>query len=193
MRRALPPWLSRLAALLLLIGVIVGGYLLAVVPLVAHYRETETALEHAREMIASYQRIAVSRPALEKRLNELTQQQSLSGLYVSAETEALAAADLQGKVSAIIQRSGGQLRSIQSLPSQADEGLRGIGVRVHFTGTTATLEQVIYDLEADKPLLFVDKLQIQNRMRRRRDREAQDNPNLVIRFDVLGYLRPETG
>ena len=90
----------------------------------------------------------------------------------------------------MIERHGGTVRSIQSLPGQDDEEFRRVSVRVQFTGTTESLFQAVYSLETARPFVFVDNLDIRNRRSRRRANQQSDNPALNVTLDLSGFVRP---
>ncbi len=191
MMRSLPRWAGRMAALALLFALGAAVYLFAVAPTLAAYERTHQDLREHTELLARYQRIAATRPALEAQLAELQVRQAESGVYLSGATDALAAAELQDRVNAIIQASGGALTSTQALPVKTEGVFRRISVRAQFTGTIEALHQAVYDLEANKPYLLVDNIDVRNRQRRRRANQPEGVPNLTIRLDLYGYLRPE--
>ena len=83
------------------------------------------------------------------------------------------------------------MRSVQSLPSLAEEELTRIGLRVVMTGSLGPMIRVLHELESGEPYLFVDNLQIKSTKRRRRRKQEQPVDRLSIRFDVYGYLPPE--
>ena len=64
-------------------------------------------------------------------------------------------------------------------------------MRVQLTANLPSLARILYSLEAAKPFVFIDNLDIKNRRVRRTAKEQNDNPELVVRFDLFGYLRPE--
>lgn len=187
----LPRWVSRSAALALLAGVAAAVFLLAVAPTLEAYGRTEADVREAVRLLQRYQRVASTRPAVEAQLAELEVRQAESGVYLSGATDALAAAELQDRVKAIIQASGGALTSTQALPVKTEGTLRRVSVRVQFTGTIETLHQAVYDLETYKPYLMIDNIDVRNRQRRRRANQPEPEARLTIRLDLYGYLRPE--
>ncbi len=86
---------------------------------------------------------------------------------------------------------GGQLRSIQSLPVRSDGDFRGIAVRVQISANFSSFHHLLYELESEKPFVFVDNLDVRNRRGNRRAARENFDPQLTIRFDLAGYLRPE--
>jgi general secretion pathway protein M len=181
-----PKWLERVAALTL-VGVLAGiVWLVILAPLVNAYVETGADLTEAQERLARYRHVAAQRPALEQRLAELLHHETDSGFHLSARTDALAAADLQRTATAVIERSGGALNSIQPLPVTTDGAFRRIAVRVQFTGATSTLFAAVYDLESRTPLLLIDNLEIRPRPAARTG--GSEDAGLSIRFDLSGFM-----
>lgn len=192
MNPALPPWLSRATALALLFGLILLAYAVVVAPLVAGYRQSERAVAEAGELLAGYRSVAARRDQLEAQLEALADRQDDSGLYLAGATDALAAAALQDDVKGAIEAGGGNLRSIQILPAEDEEGFRRVGVRVQLTATVNDLLRILHGIEAGRPFLFVDALEINNRRARRRSRDEAEtmDPVLLVRLDVAGYQQP---
>lgn len=190
MTGAMPTWVSRLAAIGLLAAVIAAVAVFAVMPTLQAYDDTEIALARAKEQVIGFERVARGRSAYAARLEELTARESASQVYLQGETDALAAARLQDQVSGVIERHGGTVRSIQSLPGQDDEDFRRVSVRVQFTGTTESLFQAVYSLETARPFVFIDNLDIRNRRSRRRANRQSDNPALNVTLDLSGFVRP---
>ncbi len=189
----LPRWVSRLAAVGLLAGIVIGIYGLVIAPLIVAYDQVETALVETDALVVRYARIAQKRPDLEQRLAALEKRQFASGVYLEGDSDSLAAATLQERVNATVQSGGGKLRSVQILPAKTDGGFQRVSLRVQLTGTMRTLFDIIYALESGKHHLFIENLDVRNRRARRRARLEDSNPELTIRFDVTGYLRPEIG
>lgn len=192
MNPALPPWLSRATALALLFGLILLAYAVVVAPLVAGYRQSERAVAEAGELLAGYRSVAARRDQLEAQLAALADRQDDSGLYLAGATDALAAAALQDDVKGAIEAGGGNLRSIQILTAEDEEGFRRVGVRVQLTATVNDLLRILHGIEAGRPFLFVDALEVNNRRARRRSRDEAEtmDPVLLVRLDVAGYQQP---
>jgi uncharacterized protein YndB with AHSA1/START domain len=95
-----------------------------------------------------------------------------SGLFPNS-TAAAAPSELQSGVSDIIKNNGGELLSIQILPAKQEGRLQTVAVRVQFTADTDALSSVFYHLEANRPYLFIDNLQIRTGRVERRSRLAR--------------------
>jgi general secretion pathway protein M len=189
----LPKWVSRAAALTLLAFMVGAAYLVLVAPVIEAYRSTGEATRHALEQLARYEQISRTTPNRKAQLERLAQRQARSGIYLAGETDALAAATLQEDVGAKIERNGGKLRSIQILPVKTDGDFKQVSVRVQLTATLGSFARILHALESGKPYVFIDNLDVKNRRARKASKDQQDDPELIIRFDLYGYLRPELG
>lgn len=189
----LPKWVSRTAALSLLVFVIGALYLLIVSPVMEAYRSTNEASREALEQLARYELLSKTNPNRKADLEKLGRQQTQSGVYLAGDTDALAAAGLQEAVGAKIEQNGGKLRSMQILPVKTDGDFKRVSVRVQLTATLESFFRVLYALESGKPYVFIDNLDVKNRQARKAKKDTDEDPELVIRFDLYGYLRPEIG
>ena len=187
----LPGWISRLAAILLLVGLAATAYVFVVPPLVAGYVGDREALADARERLDRYRRIAATRPDLQAQIDAIQKRGAVRGNYLTGRTDALAAAELQNRVKKIIETNGGKLRSIQTVPGKANGAFQRVTIRVQLAAPIDSLHRIIYALEAGKPYLFLDNIDIGNRRRGRRKKAPVDaDPALTVRFDLFGYLQP---
>jgi general secretion pathway protein M len=187
------PWISRLAALLLLAVVAAAGYEFFVAPIVAAYADTNQAIADARERLEHFQRLAATRPALAAQMAALVQRQAPHGYYLSGGTDAISAVALQDRLKQVIGVNGGTTRSIQPLPGVDEHGFRRVTVRVQLTATTESLFHIVYALEAGAPVVFVENLDVQSRAVLRpadgtRKKAPPEEPLLTVAFDLYGYL-----
>jgi general secretion pathway protein M len=122
-------------------------------------------------------------------------QEKSRGYYLTGRTDALAAAALQDRVHALISNQGGALESVQPIPGVEEQGLIRVTLRVQMSGTTDTLFDILYALEAGTPVLFIDNVDIQSRAQAGQQGEAQSEAappaSLSIAFDLSGYLPKE--
>ena len=96
-----------------------------------------------------------------------------------------------------IRDRGGTLQSTQVLPPTEEGNAVKVIVSAAINGDIDSLRKVLYDLEAQTPLLFVDNLQVsarENRPRLPSGRFANyTRVQLSTQFEVSGYLRKEGG
>jgi len=187
-----PPIIARIMALALLLGLVLLVTAFGALPFAQKVRTTNDALEHSREMIARLSRSGANRGVYDAQIDVLLARINQSGIYIRADTEPLAAAAVQEHLKRAVSLHGGELRSVQSLPSRPEGDLTRVGLRVVMTGALSPIIHVLYELETGEPYLFVDNLQIQSiKQRRQRNQEPQPVDTLSIRIDVYGYLPPE--
>jgi general secretion pathway protein M len=185
------PWLSRAAALLLLAAVLAAAYFWIVEPIAAAYANTEAAVADTRDLVERYDRLAAPRASLEAQLTTIEQKPDTGAYYLSGATDALAAASLQARVTALVEGSGATLLSIQTLTSAEDKGLHRVAIRLQMTAEIAPLVRVLHGLETGIPLLFVDNLELQSQAAPATEPDAaQASAPLIVGFDLYGYLPP---
>ena len=184
------PWMSRATAIGVLLVLLLVGYSLLVAPLVAAYSQINGEIAQSNELLARYQRVAAQQSAHKALLDRVSATHTESGVYLPGETDALSAARLQEIVNARVESNGGQVRSVQILPPRDDGDFRRVGVRIQMTANVAAVARMLYAFEAGDMFLFVDNLEISNRQKRQRAGQATD-PDLLVRLDLTGYVRPE--
>jgi general secretion pathway protein M len=185
------PWLSRAAALLLLATALAAVYIWIVAPIAAAYARTDADIAETRELVDRYDRLAAARPSLEAQLAAIAQKPDTAAYYLIGATDALAAAALQARVTALVEQSGATLLSIQTLATTEERGLRRVAIRLQMTAETSPLVRVLYGLEAGIPLLFVDNLELQSQAAPAVDLDAAPaSAPLIVGFDLYGFLPP---
>ena len=185
------PWLSRVVALLLLAAVLAAAYVWIVGPIAGAYADTEAAIADAHELLERYDRLASARPSLEAQLAAIEQKPDTAAYYLDGATDALAAASLQARVTALVEGSGATLLSIQTLTTTEDRGLRRVAIRLQMTAEIGPLVRVLHGLETGVPLLFVDNLEVQSQAAAAIEPDAaQASAPLIVGFDLYGYLPP---
>ena len=188
----LPNWVGRLAALALLAMTGAAVYLLAVGPLIDSYRRNGEAIVETRELLARFERQAAARTRLEGRLEALQELVARQGHYLDGTTYAVAAASLQDNVKAIVETQGGEIQSIQTMPSAANDDSGRVAIRVQSLMTVEPLLYTIHRLESGAPYLFVDNLEVQGRLSRRArlGEDEDEETELLVWFDLYGFLPP---
>jgi len=192
-----PGWGQRLAALALLL--LVGGALYLAVDqwLIGRYRDYQDQLQQQQERLAQLERIAATREPVQQRIAKIQQDRNITAQYLPQSAPALAAAELQQRIKAVVEAAGGALQSTQALPPVEEGGAMKVTVSAIMNGDTGSVQKVLYDLEGQTPLLFVDNLELSARMMRPRlpnGRYANyTRMQLNAQFEVSGYLRKGGG
>ena len=127
----------------------------------------------------------------------IQQDRNITAQYLPQFAPALAAADLQQRVKAVVEAVGGTLRSTQALPPVEEGNAVKVAVNATVSGDTESLQKILYDLESQTPLLFIDNLDVSAREIRQRLPNGRladyTRVQLNIQFEVSGYLRKEGG
>lgn len=188
----LPPMVSRIAAVLILLGGIGLLYLALVQPVLDGYLDTCEAITDARSALTRYRGVAADLSQRQKELARLRQRQATSEGFLQGPNDALVAAQIQNRIKALVEASHGELKSTQVLPPQDEGKYRRLAIRAQMTLDIAAAQRVLYGVETASPLLFLDNVDLRAHMiDRRRERggnPANDN-ELDVRIDVFGYMR----
>lgn len=157
--RRLPAGLRRALALLLLAAALASPALLAWAPMrwiarqEARLAELEARISELRDRLAEREQLLAERRLLEAALGDET-------LFVRAATPALAAAELQSRVTAAIRARGGELRTVQVLePADAPPFLE-IGLRLTLRTGLDGLVGLLHAIETNRPLLLVRSIHL---------------------------------
>lgn len=187
----------RLAALFMLL--LVGGVLVLTVDqgLLGRYRYYQGVLEQHQELLARLDRTAATLEPAQQLIAKIQQDHSVAAQYLPQSTPALAAAELQQRLKTMVEAAGGTLQSIQALPPGEEAGAVKVAISAVMNGDTGSLQKVLYDLESQTPLLFVDNLEVSTRTTRPRLPNGRyatyTRTQLNAQFEVSGYLRKEGG
>lgn len=183
---ALTPLLRRILAVGMLFALLAALWTLVVVPIGARFESYEQSIARSEALLARYLRIGAARDELRAELERVREkQESMSGFLKGPSVE-LVAAELQNKVKGLIEASGGELNSIQTLPESMEHGFRKVEIRAIMTIDTPALRQVLHALETANPYLFLDNVDIRAQRKR-----AESASGLQVRYDVYGYMQVE--
>jgi general secretion pathway protein M len=185
----LSPQMRRFLAWALLAAVLALPYLLIIRPVIAHYQETAETISQRQELLARYRQIAAGRSAFEERLIQLQDDALQAGAYLSGDSEALVAAELQNQVRTLIEAEGGRLESTQILPGTDENGFRRVTIRVRMTADIDSLFRIAYALEGGQPYLFIDSIDINARQARTGRVISGEEGAMTVGCDVFGYMR----
>jgi general secretion pathway protein M len=188
MNRALPPFLSRLLALALLVLVIGVAWLLIGEPIRVAFDAQEARIVRASELLQRYEKALDDEPDLRAEIERLRKTDGSPDPFLKGDSTQIIAANLQNQIQTLVAGEPGDIRSIQVLPELAEDGFEKIGLRVTLTADIPTMQKILYDIESSVPALFIDNLDIRTNIRRRR-RNTDSTNRVQIRFDVFGYRK----
>ena len=124
----------------------------------AYIERQRAELARAEADVARFdERLAVRERVLSE-LRLLERSDETASLLVEADTAALAQADLQGRLSALIANAGGQIDSIQTLAPSAVDGFVRLPLRIVFEADMEGLREALHTIETMEPVFVVESL-----------------------------------
>jgi len=189
MTARLQPLASRTLALGILLLLAGFAYTALVAPLLEDYAATQQQIAQYAVLAERYRRLAEALPARRAALAALKQSTAGDAGLLTSANETLAGAELQSRIKSIVEAAQGELKSTQVLPVQRDGDFRRIGVRTEMSMTLPAAQQVLYQLEAMPPWLFIDDIDIHSHEAEGRQDRNTDIIILEMSFEVSGYMR----
>lgn len=182
---------SRALALALLAAVLAALALLVVLPLAQHWTSLGERRAEAARLAARFHAMAETRDSRAARLAAVSEGMREAGLYLEAESRALAAARMQEMVADTVARHGGEIRSIRVVPGGEEELEAGrVALDVAMLGQWSELFPILHALESGEPQFFVRSFTISAR-EQRRPGVAEAVPTIQLGFEIYGHLPPE--
>jgi len=172
---------------------VLAVYLALVAPFLAVGGRYAERIEDQEFKLQKLRKTAAEKDLWLKRLEEIKQQGETEGRLLARDTAALASADLQTLIKEAVNHVGGELISTQVIPERKEEQFTRVAVKLRMTGSTQMLRDVLHSFESNRPLLFVENLNIrpirnmQPQIPGRKPAKVADK--LSVDFDVVGYMR----
>lgn len=192
MNPRISPRLSRLLALAILVFVLVVPYVAIVRPYLDALAANRDAISEQAALRDRYVGLAAGDAASDTGAADAGDESSDEGggesAYLEGASEALVAADLQNRVKTVVQDNGGVLNSTQILETTSESGFRRLAVRVRMSAGMDAIYKVLYELETQRPFLFIDNIDINARTVRLPDRK-RETVELIVTFDLFGFMR----
>lgn len=183
---------SRLIAAALFVAVLAAAVLLVAAPLAERWAELEERRADAVELASRLRSIAAGREAHAAELAEARETIVDAGLYLEAESRALAGARMGEMLRELAQRHGGEVRSVRVVEGGEDDRKAGrVTLNVAMRGGWAQLFPVLHAVETGDPYFFVQSFTVSARGRRRARAAEEDAQVLELQVELYGYLPPE--
>ena len=183
----------KLIAIALLVGFIGALYGLVAKPLLSRYWDNREQIAVMEKRLSGYLRTAESGAALKQRLSQNMRELGQAVYFLRSEKSALASAELQELIRDTIAASEGRLISSQANNTLNTEGPERISIDARMQGDINALQNVLYKLANNRPLVFVDELlitSIRGRVVGRVNPSApKSESKLDIRIKISAYLR----
>jgi hypothetical protein len=174
------------ASLLLLAFALV--FLTVVAPALSLRADRGARLEELHAQRESFAQAAASIPELEQELRQLKSAQLDATGFLRESSPALAAAELQRLLKALIEASGGELISTQVMPGGPETPFAQVGIKAQLRADMNGLQGLLHALAGHEPALILDNVLIQPGPGGASRRNPERAGRLDVRFDVIGYL-----
>jgi general secretion pathway protein M len=188
MKSQLSPGLRRALALAILLAVVAAGWTLLCRPVIDLWWDLSQSIDDEAELLKRYRAVAAQRGEIEGKLKALAAKPDDAATFWTGQTASVAAAAIQARARQIILSAGGTIRSAQELSATAEHAFTRLGVGFDLDGDTETLQQVLLQLEATSPKLYIDSLEVMAPESQSAEDHAAKPPRFSIRFELFGYL-----
>jgi hypothetical protein len=175
------PFLHRAGALALLAGVLALLWAGLVQPIFLHFDDLRSREAEATRLAEAFSARLQETEVVVERLPE--------GLVYRGLAAPLVAADMQRRINSAVTEAGGTTLSTLTLDPETSENTLKLSVLLEAQFETESLSDFLLNMEASKPLLLVEELDIV-----RRPPEAPGGPGVLVVDIVLStYLDPPEG
>ena len=106
--------------------------------------------------------------------------------FFAADTNVLAAADLQNRLKQLIEERRGEVSSLSQRAAQEESPFPPVSVTASFRSSIASLVDLVRVLESSSPALFIEELSVQSMHQQGRVLPSRDI-ELEARITVTGY------
>jgi hypothetical protein len=168
--------LGRAAALLILVGVIAALWLGPVAAYRGLLDEDARALQAGEQKLLRYRALAGAPAGSPREIDD-------KAVLFPRDSDAQELALLQESLKSAAAASAVEIQGLQVLQPETLPGAIRLGVRLKGRGDIAGLDRLLYAVEAARPLLYPDNLQIQSRA----SQPSAAPPPLDFQLDVSGF------
>ncbi len=184
--------LRRLLAVMLLLLIPLLAWFAVGDPLRANFVLEREKIATYRDDLGRFEAIAARLKVYQSDLRSLKQDPELARAILRADSETLAAADLQQRIKSVVEGQGGSLVSTQVLDTLPAAPFSQIRINMRMLLSVPVLQQVLHEIEKQRPYLIVRQLLISNRNRagRRKAAQMQLIESLDVRITIGGYWYP---
>ncbi len=190
------PEKRRPLAIGLLVVLVLGFYMLALHPFVLKHGQLNEEIANQQRALHQFRALVGQRELYAAALQDIDSYQAGNTYYLTETAKNLAAASLQRTVNNAVQRLGDepgcQVISLQNVQSREEELFPKVTVKARMRCRMDALRDLLYDLEASTPLMFVDNVNVYRQRARRRRGKIVTPSHLDVRFDLSAYMRAES-
>ncbi len=174
----------------LLVTIITLGVGLIVLPLISlglDYREIRR--DHIFNL-RRYKNILKKKSVLTHNFKILSKKYSEQNYFYTSETIALASAELQSAITAVIIDAGGQITRKSSSSKKLEDNFTRIIIDVNMTVAIESLRNILYEIETMTPLVIINHIRIKSGVKKRniKTRKLESNNQLTVNFKASSFV-----
>jgi|GEM_PF-1461975 len=173
--------LAALSCVLALLVVAIG------LPVYAAFSAQTADRDAMLQRLSVYRAEIAARPRLQAELKNIRGQAQSASSLIKSDSAALAAAQMQNEVKAIVAANKGEIRSTQIAPIVKTNGFETIAVAYDFLVPVSRLRALTYAIEAHTPYLFLDAVDMVAPQNSQATGAPGVSPVLEIRWTIRGY------
>lgn len=179
--------LHRIAAVALLFGLVAVFWWSIISPLWSQTEARDARIDSKREQLARYLAVAKQGPDIDRALQRISSSINGNEMF-AAQSEAIAAANLQNRLTSLAASNRVSFRSARLLQSREEDNATLIGVRIHLAGGLREMQKVIHAIESAVPYMFIDAAQVTGSSART---TGGADPQLILdaQLDVFGLFQ----
>ena len=186
--------LRKLTALLLLMATVAVAYLLVAEPLVARIGELEDRLQAERLLLGRLRAIEATAKQPQDAGTGETLKSSIGDVFLSGESAGVMAARVQESLQMMARANDMNVASMRTVGIRQHDGLSLVGIEAEVEGGLAGLQKMLLTIEASRPVLLVDTMQVAPASNAVARKGASDGePSLNVRLLVFGASRDRLG
>jgi general secretion pathway protein M len=194
MLSSLSPRQSRTLAGIILLLLLSAILVLVIYPVWAMNKAYDARISDTLFQIQRYKRIAAQDEQYQLEFSSIKRSQQTDQRYLQSKTDSLANAELQRRIKQVVAAGQGEIISTQTVQISEEDVLNKVAIRVRMKSTLESLKTILYQIETQKPYLFIDNITLRSRhLTRRRlpktDEIVEAMRMLDIDFLLVGYIK----
>lgn len=180
------PKRSRQVAVFFLVLAVVAVVALFALPTWYLYTRYDRELAERRDKLERFTRIAATRTDVARQL-EAMRGRDTRKFFLRAGPGALAVAEAQEAIRAMVEQAGGRLITMQALPAKEEGRYRQVAAQVQLAANIQALRRILHAVENHTPMLFVENLMVKTQVPSNFKPGPGAEPEMFVTFDIHGY------
>jgi hypothetical protein len=162
-------------------------YLICILPAMALRTSLAGRIEVAQLQYEKYSRAVAQLPKWESGIAALRKAPANDAAFLGGGSQALAAAELQKYLEALIELHQGNLRTTRVMAPKSDGALPVVALQVQVGVEMESLQRILHAIESGQPILLLDNVLIRAREASgKRTRAA--SANLELQLTATGFI-----